>query len=111
MSYGGGGFAHTLTYLVPSQPPTFNLQPSTSDHHPPPRILTCFLLSFTCQTKFVFAWKISEASLTAAGLNFDGWDDVTGKPKWWVGLLAGRGRVEGRIGIVGGFRPGLDLTT
>ena len=40
------------------------------------------MLSFTCQTKFVFAWKISEASLTVAGLNFDGWDEKTGKPKW-----------------------------
>jgi len=46
------------------------------------RLLSCFLLSFTCQTKFVFAWKISEASLTAAGLNLEGFDEKTGKPKW-----------------------------
>ncbi|GAX79182.1 hypothetical protein CEUSTIGMA_g6622.t1 [Chlamydomonas eustigma] len=46
------------------------------------KAISCFLLSFTCQTKFVFAWKISEASLTLAGLNFNGWDDKTGAPLW-----------------------------
>lgn len=43
---------------------------------------TCFVCSFTCQVKFVFAWKISEASLSWAGLNLIGWDDKTGRPKW-----------------------------
>ena len=32
------------------------------------RILCTFMISFTIQTKFVFAWKLSEASLSLAGL-------------------------------------------
>lgn len=45
-------------------------------------MLSCLVLSFTCQTKFVFAWKISEASLSMAGLNFAGFDEKTGKATW-----------------------------
>lgn len=41
------------------------------------------------QLKFSFSWKLSEASLTTAGLNFAGFDDQTGKPVWCV---AGGGR-------------------
>lgn len=46
------------------------------------KLLSCYLVSFTCQTKFVFAWKISEASLSVAGLNFKGWDEASGVAKW-----------------------------
>ncbi|KAG1668525.1 hypothetical protein FOA52_012119 [Chlamydomonas sp. UWO 241] len=45
------------------------------------KMLSLFMLSFTCQVKFVFAWKISEASLTLAGLNFAGWDSA-GAGSW-----------------------------
>ena len=46
------------------------------------RILCTFVISFTTQTKFVFAWKLSEASLSLAGLGFEGWDEKTGLEKW-----------------------------
>jgi hypothetical protein len=36
----------------------------------------------TNQLKYVFAWKLSETSLTLAGFNFMGWDDTNGKPVW-----------------------------
>lgn len=41
-----------------------------------------FIGGLTSQFKYCFAWTLSEAGATFSGLNFWGWDDKTGKPKW-----------------------------
>nr|QNL10711.1 LPAT [Haematococcus lacustris]QNL10738.1 acyl-CoA: diacylglycerol acyltransferase 1 [Haematococcus lacustris] len=47
----------------------------------PLRCVVQFAAGVTSQFKYCFAWTLSEASLTAAGLNFSGWDP-SGRPLW-----------------------------
>ncbi|KAL6747480.1 membrane bound O-acyl transferase family protein [Haematococcus lacustris] len=48
----------------------------------PLRCVVQFAAGVTSQFKYCFAWTLSEASLTAAGLNFSGWDTASGRPLW-----------------------------
>uniref|UniRef100_A0A7R9V9L7 Uncharacterized protein n=1 Tax=Chlamydomonas euryale TaxID=1486919 RepID=A0A7R9V9L7_9CHLO len=80
--------ATALVYMVLYQAmiPTFNRKLLVGEWYSQQsffvKVFACHMTSLTSQVKFVFAWKISEASLTVAGLNFDGWDENTGEGKW-----------------------------
>ncbi len=56
-----------------------------------------FVAATNNQLKYIFAWKLSESSLTLAGLNFSGWDDKSGQPVWCVS----QGPSGGRLLLVG----------
>ncbi|MEW5306286.1 MAG: hypothetical protein WDW36_008759 [Sanguina aurantia] len=59
----------------------------------PVKLLLMIIVGNVYQTRYFFAWKLSEASLTFAGLNLRSWDPKLG-PIWgrycnakWVGVL------------------------
>jgi len=46
------------------------------------RAVIIFVTGMTNQYKYCFSWKLSETSMTLAGLDFDRWDLKTGKAVW-----------------------------